>query len=309
MPKKVLDLSKHNGKINFEVLKSHVDAVIIRAGYGWAFKKDTKRDEYIRGCWKNGIPFGLYCYSYATNLTQAKREVSGFLDSIKGLRPEYPVVIDTEDADGWRKRNGNPGWGEKASMLLYQLREIEKAGYYAAYYCSTSWYDQMVKREPRLKNYDLWLAHWDIKEPSRPCGMWQYTSKGSVPGIKGWVDMNNAYKDYPEIIRGAGLNGFSKPDKKKPVQEKKEKVKPMDSKATVIVYTLDGDLANAQALMNALRGDVHLVKRVPTYKVPNTTYIQVGGTPADWADIVLSGKNRRETLEKVADFIKKQEGE
>lgn len=32
--------------------------------------------------------------------------------------------------------------------------------------------------------------------------MWQYSSGGSVSGINGRVDMNAAYKDYPQIIKG-----------------------------------------------------------------------------------------------------------
>ena len=38
--------------------------------------------------------------------------------------------------------------------------------------------------------------------------MWQYSSKGSVSGISGNVDLNHCYKDYPSIIKESGLNGF-----------------------------------------------------------------------------------------------------
>ena len=38
--------------------------------------------------------------------------------------------------------------------------------------------------------------------------MWQHTSKGSVPGISGNVDLDVAYYDFPDVIRKKGLNGF-----------------------------------------------------------------------------------------------------
>ena len=56
-----------------------------------------------------------------------------------------------------------------------------------------------------LRAYDLWLADYRGKRPARPHGIWQYTSKGSVPGITGPVDLSWAYKNYPAMIRRAGL--------------------------------------------------------------------------------------------------------
>ena len=56
-----------------------------------------------------------------------------------------------------------------------------------------------------LAAYDLWIADYRGKRPTRKHGMWQYTSKGSVPGVKNGVDLSHAYKDYPAIIKKAGL--------------------------------------------------------------------------------------------------------
>ena len=41
-------------------------------------------------------------------------------------------------------------------------------------------------------------------------GLWQYSWKGHIDGISGDVDLDYSYKDYPEIIKNAGLNGLSK---------------------------------------------------------------------------------------------------
>ncbi len=42
------------------------------------------------------------------------------------------------------------------------------------------------------------------------CGIWQKSDKGYINGISGNVDIDIAYKNYPEIIKQKGLNGFSK---------------------------------------------------------------------------------------------------
>ena len=55
-------------------------------------------------------------------------------------------------------------------------------------------YGQGVMNAAELAGYDIWVAHY-----ANVCGfkgryhMWQYTSSGSVPGIKGRVDLNIRY--------------------------------------------------------------------------------------------------------------------
>ena len=56
-----------------------------------------------------------------------------------------------------------------------------------------------------LAAYDLWIADYRGKRPTRRHGMWQYTSSGKIPGVSGPVDLSVAYKDYAAIIQRAGL--------------------------------------------------------------------------------------------------------
>jgi GH25 family lysozyme M1 (1,4-beta-N-acetylmuramidase) len=91
---------------------------------------------------------------------------------------------------------------------------LEKAGYYAALYSNPDWLTNRLDYA-RLKRFDLWLADWR-ENPSKAFahGIWQYTDKGAVNGIVGNVDLDIAYKDYPTIIKKAGLNGFGKSESK-----------------------------------------------------------------------------------------------
>ena len=65
----------------------------------------------------------------------------------------------------------------------------------------------------RIGRYDAWVAHVNAAKPSYSgaYGIWQHSWKGSIPGISGDVDLDYAYRDYPTIIRRAGLNGWKIP--------------------------------------------------------------------------------------------------
>ena len=293
---KIIDVSKHNGSLYWsKIKKDGIDGIMIRAGYGWQFHKDPYMDEFVEGCRKNKIPYGFYCYSYATTVSQAVTECYGFLKTIKGLNPELPVVIDTEDADGWRHNNSNPSWRTLAAMLKKQLTIIEEAGYYAMWYANRSWAVNLYQCDPSLRAHDLWLAHWGVSEPSLPCGLWQYTEKGPKYGDGiDQCDMNIAYKDYPEIIKAAGLNEW-------PKEEKKVSSIKVD---TVICYKNDGDFANVMALFNSLYGlvpSVCIQRGDPTIQAAHV--IQVGGAKVKGANVVLSGADRREVLVTIAKYV------
>ena len=103
---KGIDVSEHNGTINWKTVKaSGVDYAIIRCGYGQNSKSqdDDQWINNVRGCINNGIPFGVYIYSYATNTTRAASEADHVLRCLKdaGLNPSkvgYPIYFDMEDA-------------------------------------------------------------------------------------------------------------------------------------------------------------------------------------------------------------------
>ena len=86
------------------------------------------------------------------------------------------------------------------------LARIEKHGYYAMLYTNLYWLEEKLVYD-RIQPYDIWLAQWANRPTfQHPFGMWQYTSTGLVAGVSGRVDLDEARKDYPRIIRQAGLN-------------------------------------------------------------------------------------------------------
>ena len=204
---KGIDISEYNGNIDMKkVREDGVEFVIIRLGYGKNKSQiDKKFYENYRKAIENSIPVGIYLYSYAINIEDAKCEAKRVIDEIKNLKIEYPVFIDMEDADGYKaKRNVSNEMCIDICDTFCNL--IEKAGYYAGIYANLNWLKNRIN-STQLDRYDKWVAQW-AKECTynKQYGIWQYSSKGKISGINGNVDLNYALKDYKNIIKKANLN-------------------------------------------------------------------------------------------------------
>lgn len=202
---KGIDVSKWQGRIDWNKVKDKIDFAILRAGYGrLETQKDTTFEQNYKGCTENKIPCGAYWYSYAKTPEEAEKEAEVFLNVIKGKSFEYPIFFDVEE------QNVLALGKEKVSAIINAaLAKIEKAGYWAGLYMSSYWLKTVVDEQTR-KRYAVWVAHYDVTEPSYDgeYGIWQYSSKGKVDGINGDVDLNIGYKNYPELIRKANLNNL-----------------------------------------------------------------------------------------------------
>jgi GH25 family lysozyme M1 (1,4-beta-N-acetylmuramidase) len=207
---KGIDISRYQGSVDFNKVKaSGVEFVMIRCGTGYGQKacKDIKFETYYNQAKAAGLAVGTYFYSYAASESQACLEATWVLDWIKGKTFEYPIVFDMEE-----RSVGRLGKEKVSSIATMFCSTVEAAGYYVSLYSSKSWVESYYTPEV-LKRFDLWVAQWAAKCTfTGSYGMWQYTSDGSVPGISGRVDCDIAYKDYPSIIKNAGLNGYAKPE-------------------------------------------------------------------------------------------------
>lgn len=198
--KKGIDVSEHNGLINWEQVQPHLDFVMIRAGYGQGtIDKQFRRN--IEACNRLGIPVGVYWFSYATDVAAAKREANFCLEAIKPYKVDYPVAFDFEyDSVSYARKKGITIRKVLSSEMAKAFcGAVESAGYHALNYSNrdylANYFDATVK-------YDVWLAEWpasvDLTKEKPGCVMWQYSSKGNVPGISGYVDMDVCYKEYKE---------------------------------------------------------------------------------------------------------------
>lgn len=210
---KGIDVSKWQGSIDFQKVKnSGIDFVIIRAGYGkMPSQKDKCFEDNYRKAKAAGFDVGVYWYSYAMSVDEAREEAKACLSVIKGKQFEYPVYFDLEEQKQFSK-----GREFCDSIVNAFCGELEKNGYFAGLYISRSPLERFIS-ESTAKKYALWVAEYNSRcRYNGDYGMWQYSSKGKVNGIGGNCDMNYCYKNYPSIIKNGGFNGY---DKKKSVDE------------------------------------------------------------------------------------------
>lgn len=203
---KGIDVSTWQNNIDWnQVKESGIEFAMIREGYG---KNDPNQiDDCFRRnaeeAQKNGIPFGVYHYSYAQSVNDAVNEAKFCLSNIDKYQLGYPVAFDIEDSS-----MQHLGKRTLTDICKAFCEQIEQAGYYAMIYCNVNWLENYLYKDELLSKYDLWLAHWEVDSPKYECGIWQYSDSGKVSGISGNVDLSISYKDYPSIIKANGLNSF-----------------------------------------------------------------------------------------------------
>jgi len=202
---KGIDVSVHNGDIDWGKVKADgIGFAILRAGYGrLASQKDKKFEQNYAGAKAAGIPAGAYWYSYAMSPEEAELEADVFLSVIKGKQFEMPVYFDLEE-----KKQFDLGKEQVSAIMRAFLKKVEGAGYFVGLYGSAS--SLTTHTADDIKSwYTIWLAHWvDQTNYSGAYGIWQHSEKGKVAGINGNVDLDICYKDFPNIIKGKGLNGW-----------------------------------------------------------------------------------------------------
>lgn len=194
---KVIDVSEHNGNIDYAKVKADgIDGVIIRAGYGKG-NVDKKFTANITGAIKNNLKIGIYWFSYAYTEDMAKAEArycDEIITTYKSLL-EMPVFFDWEyDSMKFAKKNNvNPDKKLITGMTKAFCEEIKDLGYDAGYYLNLD-YAKNHYDEDELKEYKRWFARY-VKTYQKDCYLWQNSNSGEVDGIKGKVDTDVLWGD------------------------------------------------------------------------------------------------------------------
>lgn len=193
-----IDVSKWNGNINWSSVKnSGVSYVIIRCGYRGsttgALIEDPKFRTNIQGAINAGLKVGIYFFTQAVNEVEAVEEASMTIGLIRGYKISYPVFLDVESSGG---RADGLDSGTRTKVVNAFCQTIRNSGYTAGVYANKTWLSSKMNAGA-LSGYKIWLAQYNTAPTyGGKYDLWQYSSKGSVGGISGNVDMNLSYLGY-----------------------------------------------------------------------------------------------------------------
>jgi len=209
--KKGIDVSEHQGNIDFAAVKAAgIEFAMIRAGYGWTYE-DKKFEQNVNGFLSAGIKVGAYWFIYATNVNEAIQNADKCIEALSKFKGAFtfPIGCDYEyDSDSYSEKQGvKQNKATRTAIIEAFCDRLEEAGYYVSAYLNKDYIANKLNYN-ELTQFDLWLAHWDVEKPYRECGMWQNSSKLNISGTT--FDSDIAYKDYEQIITGAGLNHTAK---------------------------------------------------------------------------------------------------
>ena len=189
MATKLLDISFWQDTLDFaKIKKAGYDNIILRAGYGTTI--DSKFNEYAAACKKNNINIvAVYWFIYATNLTEVKANANKCLEVIKAYKPKIVFAdFEYDTINKAAKKGVKLGAKECDSFTIEFCETVKKAGYTPGYYANTDYYKNMYS-SVKNKGYVFWLAHYksdySYHEPPIKCDFFQYTDRGTVPGVSG----------------------------------------------------------------------------------------------------------------------------
>lgn len=201
-----IDVSHHNGDIDWSMVK--------QAGAEFAFMKATEGatfvDKRFKENWKEARAAGIKvgAYHFFRPRTNLQSQIDNFARTLGTVSPgDLPPVIDAEVPSDWSRLTGK----QSVDLIIGFIDGIRaKLGdnVHPIIYLSPSFCDDVLKNDPRLKNYPLWLAHYTsasrprVPKPWEFWTFWQFTENGRVAGISGNVDINrfNGQSDRLEAL-------------------------------------------------------------------------------------------------------------
>ncbi|WP_291290490.1 GH25 family lysozyme, partial [Enorma sp.] len=206
-----IDVSFAQKTINWAKVKSAgIDFAILRIGYG---NGGGAEDDYFRanvkGCIENGIPFGVYFYTYTWDATTSRNAANWVLGVLEdcGLEPSdlaLPVYFDMENQDPSTGKPAGVDTNDKyrpisgstfAEMANAFCSTIENAGYKTGVYANLNWWESYLTSST-FNSWSRWVAQYNTTcDYTGSYDYWQAMSNGSVSGVSGSVDINFSYGD------------------------------------------------------------------------------------------------------------------
>ncbi|PES18501.1 GH25 family lysozyme [Bacillus cereus] len=171
----IVDISHHNGNIDWGQAAPQLDLVIARVQDG-SRVRDRMYQKYVQAMKQRNVPFGNYAFCRFVSENDARVEARDFWK--RGDKSATVWVADVEV-----KTMNNMLAGTHA--FINELRQLgaEKVGLYVGHHVYAPFGMANVKSD------FVWIPRYGGNKPAYPCDIWQYTETGNVAGI-GKCDLN-----------------------------------------------------------------------------------------------------------------------
>lgn len=187
--KQGVDISGANTITSWSKIKENSEFIILKLGNIYDEDEnyiDSKFVTNYNNAIKNGLKVGVYVYNYCNSLEKLKEGTNWVVSQLKGKDITLPVFLDMEDSTIAKE-------GKEA--LTNQCKEfskiIQNSGFKAGVYANASWFKIYLDKSKFYKDTFIWIAQYKVKVPQIDnYDLWQYTSLGTLSGIKGNVDIN-----------------------------------------------------------------------------------------------------------------------
>lgn len=192
-----IDVSRHQGKIDFELLKNNgYEFVFLRLAYrryGYEsgnLVKDENFDTYYADAKNAGFKIGVYVYSQAINDDEALEEAQIVLDNLTPDMLDLPVVYDPEFVFYDKARTDEVAEEVFCRNTELFFDKITAAGFTPMLYANLMW-KFFVFTPEILNKYPMWFAQYS-KKPKTPYrfSFWQYSGGSQIEGVEKPCDMD-----------------------------------------------------------------------------------------------------------------------
>lgn len=208
---KGVDVSHWQGRIDWaKVKESGIDFAMLKATEGTQYIDDYVAAN-VTGAQANGIAVGLYHFCRASNVSEAVAEAKFFMSVIDGFGGikafDIPPALDIETINAKSTQ-------EIVAVCHAWLDTVEQRyGVKPMVYTYPNFMDNHLDNS--FTDYRLWYANYGntVDQDRNGWSEWtflQYTDSGQVPGISGYVDMNEYKGSVEELINKLNVDDANK---------------------------------------------------------------------------------------------------
>ncbi|MCH5258557.1 MAG: glycoside hydrolase family 25 [Lachnospiraceae bacterium] len=286
-----IDVARYQGTIDWaQVAASGIDFAMVRVGYRADASReicaDTNAKYNMQEAQKNGIKVGVYFFSTATSVEEAKAEADWVADYISRYQITYPVAYDCEGFDKPDSAQYHLTNKERTDIAIAFLQEIYSRDYTPMFYASMGELSGNAKWDTsRIEStYRIWVSQYPAtpypettqSSYSGKHAMWQYTNRGTVAGISRPVDVNVAYFGYEDTAEAVNPEV---PEEVRPDVEALMSFREVDETVTAKDSTNLRDIPS--------QGDDSTI----VYTLKNgETVTRTGVSDSGWSRLILNGQ-------------------